>query len=166
MFLNTAVAKAVRRIRAVSLLIARSRPVLTVSAKVPYVLAGQLSVKSFCHGITSKSITMCRFRTVEITHGSSGSDFGYVAGEGNQAARYNGFYVNQPLSCSHVLAIWPMIKLVKPGGNTPRGRRCQQHDSLQVARPAWSKSRDVVGSGDDFGFGTRFFCHSREAEVP
>jgi hypothetical protein len=90
--------------------------VLTISAKVPYVLAGQLSVKSFRHGITSKSITLYRSRTVQITHGSSGSNFGDIAGEGNQAVRYKAFYVNQPLSRTHVLAIWPMIKLVKAGG--------------------------------------------------
>jgi len=54
-----------RRIRTLSLLVARPRPVLAVSAKVPYVFAAQLSVISFCHGITSKSITMCRSRRVE-----------------------------------------------------------------------------------------------------
>jgi hypothetical protein len=37
-----------------------------------------------------------------------------------------GIDVDQPLSCSHVLAVWP-VQIVNRGGNTPRVRLCQQH---------------------------------------
>jgi len=69
MLLNTTVAKAIRRVGTLSLLVARSRPVLTVSAKVPCVFAGQLSVKRFCHGITSERVMMYRSRTVKEARG-------------------------------------------------------------------------------------------------
>ena len=86
MHLNTAVAKAIGRIRAVPLLEAGSGPVLTVPAKVPYVLSRQFSIEGF-HGITSKSITMYRSRTCQLMHELSDSWFRSIVGERNQADR-------------------------------------------------------------------------------
>jgi hypothetical protein len=125
MHLNTAVAKAIGRIRAVALLIAGARPVLTVPAKVPYVLHGRLSINGF-HGITSKSVRLYRSHTCQLMHGSSDCWFRSMVGERNQADRCQGIDVNQPVSCSHILAVWPMIQLVNRGVTTPRVRRCQQ----------------------------------------
>ena len=127
MHLNAAVAKAIGRIRAVALLIAGARPVLTVPAKVPYVLHGQFSIDGF-HGITSKSVRLYRSRTCQLMHGSSDSWFRSMVGERNQADRGQEIGANQPVSCSHVLPVWPMIQLVNRGAVLhPTYAGCQQH---------------------------------------